>query len=113
MERVGLSERPSVEAVDSVHLTQLAAGERSNIQAFEIQAGATVPEHSHHHEQTGFVYEGALTFILEDGEEIVVGAGDSFNISPDEPHAAENRGDSVVRGVDIFSPPRTDPDWAE
>lgn len=113
MERVGLSERDAVEAVEAVHLTQLAAGDRTSIQAFEIEPGATVPEHSHHHEQTGFVYEGELTFVLEDGAELVVGPGDSFTIPGEEPHAAENRGDATVRGVDIFAPPRPDPDWAE
>jgi quercetin dioxygenase-like cupin family protein len=112
MQRVGLSERDSVEAVEAVHLTQLAMGEETSIQAFEIESGATVPEHSHHHEQTGFVYEGELTFVGPDGE-TVVGPGDSFTISGEEPHAAENRGDVTVRGVDIFAPPRANPDWKE
>ena len=44
---------------------------------------------------------------------VAVGPGDSFTIPGDEPHAAENRGEAVVRGVDIFAPPRPDPDWAE
>ena len=112
MERVGLSDTEAVEAVENVHLSQLAAGERTSIQAFEIEPGATVPEHSHHHEQTGFVYEGELTFQLDDGE-LVVGPGDSFTIPPDEPHGAVNHGDVAVKGVDIFAPPRTNPDWGE
>lgn len=112
MERVGLADRETVEAVDRVHLTQLAVGDRTSIQGFEIEAGATVPEHSHHHEQTGFVYEGELTFVV-DGEAIAVAAGDSFTIPGGEPHAAENRGEEPVRGVDVFAPPRPDPDWAE
>lgn len=112
MERVGLADRDAVEAVEDVHLTQLATGERTSIQGFEIEPGAFVPEHSHHHEQTGFVYEGELTF-LQGGEETVVEAGDSFTIPGDEPHAAENRGTEPVRGVDIFAPPRPNPDWAE
>ena len=99
MERVGLSERETVEAVEKVHLAQLATGERTSIQSFEIEPGATVPEHSHHHEQTGFVYEGELTFLVDDGT-VTVGPGDSFTIPGDEPHAAENRGEAVVRGVD-------------
>lgn len=113
MERVGLSDRDAVEAVESVHLTQLATGEKTSIQGFEIEPGATVPEHDHPHEQTGFVYEGELTFVSPDGEETVVGPGDSFTIPGGEAHAAENRGNVTVRGVDIFAPPRPDPDWAE
>ena len=112
MERVGLSERETVEAVEKVHLAQLATGERTSIQSFEIEPGATVPEHSHRHEQTGFVYEGELTFLVDDGT-VAVGPGDSFTIPGDEPHAAENRGEAVVRGIDVFAPPRPDPDWAE
>ena len=118
MERVGLADRATVEAVDRVHLTQLAVGDRTSIQGFEIEAGASVPEHSHRHEQTGFVYEGELTFLVGGGErsdprEIVVGPGESFAIPGDEPHAAVNRSDGVVRGVDVFAPARPDPDWAE
>lgn len=112
MEHVGLADRPKVEAVDSVHLSQLAIGDRASVQGFEIQPGATVPEHSHPHEQAGFVYEGELTFLLAD-EEVVIGPGDSYVLAGDEAHAAENRGDVTVRGVDIFSPPRPDPDWVE
>ena len=112
MERVGLDDRPTVEAVDRVHLTQLAVGDRTSIQGFEIGAGATVPEHSHRHEQTGFVYEGELTFLF-DGDAVPVAVGESFTIPGGEPHAAENRGETVVRGVDVFAPPRPDPDWAE
>ncbi|MFC7226542.1 cupin domain-containing protein [Salinirubellus salinus] len=113
MERVPLAESDTVEAVPDVHLAQLAAGERMSVQHFRIDPGATVPEHSHHHEQAGFVYRGELTFSLADGEEVVVGAGDAYDIAGEEVHGAENRGEEPVEGVDIFSPPRPDPDWAE
>ena len=43
MQRVGRADRTTVEAVDRVHLTQLAVGDRTSIQGFEIEAGATVP----------------------------------------------------------------------
>lgn len=113
MESTTLTERDAVEAVDRVHLTQLAAGEGMSVQHFRIDPGAVVPEHTHHHEQAGFVYQGELTFILGTGEEVIVGPGDSYVFAADEAHGAENRGDDPVEGVDIFSPPRTDPDWAE
>ncbi len=110
MERVPLTE--TTEAVENVHLAQLAAGEAMSVQHFEFDPGATVPSHDHHHEQTGFIYEGELTFLLEDGE-VVVGAGESYVLAGEEVHGAANRGDVAVRGVDIFSPPRPNPDWAE
>jgi quercetin dioxygenase-like cupin family protein len=113
MDRVPLDTATEAEPVDDVHLAQLAAGENTSVQHFRIEPGAVVPDHHHHHEQTGFVYRGELTFLLEGGEDVVVGAGESFVLAGDEVHGAENRGDVPVEGVDVFSPPRPDPDWAE
>lgn len=113
MERVALADADSTEAVDGVHLSPLTGGEKTNAQHFEIDPGASVPAHSHPHEQTGYVVDGTLVFVLEDGEEIEVGPDDSFVIPGGETHAAENRGNVPVRGVDVFSPPREDPDWKE
>ncbi|MCO8243161.1 MULTISPECIES: cupin domain-containing protein [unclassified Haladaptatus] len=110
MESIALSDREVTEAVDGVYLAQLVAGERMSIQHFHIEPGVTVPEHSHEHEQTGFVYGGTLTIIV-DGEEFTIEQDDSYAIPSDEPHAAENRTDTPVRGVDIFSPPRLGVPW--
>lgn len=100
----------AVEAVENVSLTQGAAGDQTSIQRFEIEPGAQVPEHDHHHEQIGVITAGVLTFVV-DGENHVLEAGDTYVIPGDEPHAAENRGETPVVGYDIFSPPRTNPDW--
>lgn len=110
MDTTDPSDREPTEVIDGVHLAQLAAGERMSVQHFRIEPGATVPEHDHPHEQTGFIYGGELTFLV-DGEEFVVGEGGSYAIPGDEPHAAENRGETTVLGVDVFSPPRLDVPW--
>lgn len=102
----------AVEAVDGVFLSQGAVGEGMSIQRFEIEPGATVPEHDHPHEQIGMITAGRLTFVV-DGEERVVGPDDTYVIPGGEPHAAENRTDEPVVGYDIFSPPRANPDWGE
>ena len=112
MEKVPLSERESAEAVEGVHLSQLAVGEKGSIQHFRIEPGATVPEHSHHHEQLGYIFDGVLTFVV-DGEEVDIGSDDSYHLESDEPHAAENQGDVTVTGIDIFCPPRANPDWMD
>jgi quercetin dioxygenase-like cupin family protein len=111
-----LEEGDTVEAVPSAHLTQLADGERMSVQHFRIEPGAVVPSHSHPHEQAGYIFQGEFTFLLgdaEDPEEVVVGPGDGYVLAGEEVHGAENRGEETVLGVDVFSPPRTDPDWAE
>jgi len=112
MEATDLHATETVEAVDGVHLAQLAVGDQMSVQHFRIAPGAAVPEHDHHHEQAGFVYEGELTFHV-DGEAVVVGAGESYTIPGGEPHAAVNDGEKPVRGIDVFSPPRANPDWLE
>jgi quercetin dioxygenase-like cupin family protein len=125
----------SVEAVPGVHLSKQAEGDRMNVQGFYVEPGASIPAHSHPHEQAGYVASGTLTFVLRprdeasdgegtdapvtvngdpvdpDGSEVQVSAGDSYVIPGGEPHGAVNRGEVPVEGVDVFSPPRTDPDW--
>ena len=98
------------EPVEGVRITYLTAGDQMSAQHFEIDPGAVVPEHDHHHEQFGFVHEGELTFFV-DGTELVVEAGEGFAIPGGEPHAVENTGETVVRGIDLFSPPRSDDYW--
>ena len=116
MEVDSLDDDDAVEAVPKAYLTQLAAGDRMSIQHFRIEPGAVVPVHDHPHEQAGYITQGEFTFLVgdpENPEEVVVGPGDSYVLAGEEVHGAENRGSETVLGIDIFSPPRTDPDWAE
>ena len=112
MEEVPQAASETVEVVDGVHLTQLAVGERMSVQHFHIEPGAMVPEHTHHHEQAGYITKGTFTFHL-DGEEHVISPGESYVIPGGQSHAAENRADVPVDGIDIFSPPRDNPDWMD
>jgi len=100
------------EVEPGVHLAQLAVGEEMSIQHLRMEPGSRVPEHDHHHEQVGFVYEGAQTFIL-DGGAVTVEAGGSYALESNERHAAENRGEGTLRAIDIFSPPRANPNWLD
>ena len=100
----------SVEAVEHVHLSQMASGASMSVQSFQIEPGADVPEHSHPHEQAGYITQGTVTFIIDGGEQVIE-AGDSYVIPGGETHGAVNDGAVTVEGVDIFNPPRTDPDW--
>lgn len=110
MEIVSGAERVSTAPIDGVHLKLLAGGTEANIQQFTIEPGAVVPEHSHPHEQVGYLLDGTLTFTV-DGESRLVEADDSYVIPGGESHSAENNGDTTAIGLDIFSPPRDNPDW--
>jgi len=112
MQSMAPADGETVEVVDGVYLTQLVAGERMSVQHFHIESGATVPEHSHEHEQAGYVVSGTFTFLV-DGEEHVIHPGESYSIPGGVPHAAENRAEKPVDGIDIFSPPRANPPWGE
>ena len=102
----------AAEPAEGVRIAYMTSGDRVSAQHFEIEPGAVVPEHDHHHEQLGFVYEGELRFFF-DGTELDVAAGEGFFIPGGEPHAAENVGDTVVRGIDVFAPARSADYWSE
>lgn len=101
----------TTEVMDGVNLAQLASGEQMSLQYYSVAPGVEVPMHSHRHEQAGYVIQGTLTYIFEDGSETPVSAGESYVLRGNEAHAAENRGDTEVVGVEAFSPPRLDPPW--
>lgn len=102
------------EYADDFDVAQMGTGglEGMSLQHFRFLPGATVEEHRHPQEQIGYVFTGELTLTV-DGEEHVLGPDDIYYLQSNEAHAGENRGDEPVVGVDIFSPPRDAPQWAE
>ncbi|MFB6113385.1 MAG: cupin domain-containing protein [Halodesulfurarchaeum sp.] len=110
-ERVPIEDGETGEPIDGVRLTLLAGAERTNAQRFEIDPGTTVPVHTHDHEQVGQLFQGTLTFIMEDGDEIECDPGDSYAIASGQPHGARNDGEETAVGVEMFTPPRENPDW--
>lgn len=101
------------EVETGVFLAQLAVGDEMSIQHLRIEPGGRVPSHDHHHEQVGFVYQGEQTFVLEDGDAVTISPGESYRLESNEIHAAENRGDETLLAIDVFSPPRANPNWLE
>ena len=100
-----------VEVEPGVRLGQLATGEEMSVQHLRMAPGTRIPAHSHCHEQVGFVYAGEQTFVLDDGEAVTVGPDESYRLAGHEVHAAENRGEDELLAIDVFSPPRPEPDW--
>lgn len=113
MEHIPKAGSEEVEVEPSVFLSQLAAGDEMSIQHLRMEPGARVPEHSHHHEQLGFFYQGEQTFILDGGDAVTVEPGGSYWLQSKEIHAAENRGNEVLLAIDVFSPPRKNPNWLD
>ncbi|MFQ6016539.1 MAG: cupin domain-containing protein, partial [Anaerolineae bacterium] len=84
---VTLSEVEAVEMVPGVFRRTLTYGQKAMLIHVTLEPGATVPLHSHPHEQLGFVLEGELTMTIG-GESRVLKAGDSYLIHPDVEHEA-------------------------
>jgi quercetin dioxygenase-like cupin family protein len=74
---------------------------------FKLKKGTAIPQHSHVNAQVTNVFEGVLRFHME-GKVILVHAGETLFIPPNEPHEVFVDEDAVV--LDIFTPERAD--WA-
>lgn len=87
---------------------RLITGERMMLAHVYLKKGCLVPKHRHENEQLTYILEGALHFWLGDdeGEEVVVRAGEVLTIPSNLPHKALALEDTV--DVDVFSPPRQD-----
>jgi quercetin dioxygenase-like cupin family protein len=66
-----------------------------------LEAGAVVPEHTHPHEQTGYLASGRFRIGAETRE---LSPGDAWMIPGDVPHEVTALEPSCA--IDIFSPPR-------
>jgi quercetin dioxygenase-like cupin family protein len=93
------------EAMNPLVDRQYLTGVKTMLARLVLKKGAHVPMHRHFHEQISQVVEGALRFVLEEGE-VVVHAGEVLAIPPDAPHEVFALEDSVA--LDIFNPPRQD-----
>jgi quercetin dioxygenase-like cupin family protein len=93
------------EAFEGVIYKTLAWGDKTSLGEFKLEKGCTVPNHSHPHEQTGYMISGKMTFTI-DGEDFETGPGDSWSIPGNAEHSVNVHEDSVV--IEVFSPVRED-----
>lgn len=82
----------------------VASGERMMIMKLELPAGATVPMHTHPHEQVGIVLDGEFDFIVGTQRRRMK-AGDMYIIPGGVPHQAIGL-DKPAVFFDVWSPPR-------
>ena len=78
---------------------------RFNLALITVQPHRGGPEpHVHSEEDDSFyILEGELTFALED-EEVVAKTGTFVLVPPGVPHTSANRGDAVVRFINVHAP---------
>ena len=86
-------------------LARSADTPRFNLALITLQPHREGPEqHAHAAEDDSFyVLEGELTFTVDD-DEVVAGPGTFVLVPPGVPHTFANRGEAVVRMVNIHAP---------
>ena len=82
------------------------SGDKMTMTLFSLSEGATIPEHSHPHEQIGTVLSGSMELIIGEEKKIVT-KGDLWWI----PSNAKHQGrclEGPAEVLEVFSPPRED-----
>ncbi len=86
-----------------VNLDSLAVGEKSMVTKMNYIIGNHATEHTHPHEQCGYVISGKYFMTVEENE-FILEAGDSYAIPGNVPHSFKVLEAGEV--VDVFTPHR-------
>jgi quercetin dioxygenase-like cupin family protein len=103
--RVTLSELPTYSGFPGISM-QALSGAKVMVNRVVLVPDAVVPEHSHPHEQAGYILEGVLRLKVGD-ETWDLRPGDAYVLPGDVPHSATVGPDGCVV-LDVFAPPRED-----
>ena len=96
---------PYKEAAPGISIKTTVYGGKTLMTEFKLEKGSLLPDHSHPHEQTGYLVSGKIILYIGD-EKFEALPGDSWCIAPDVSHRADVLEDSVA--VEVFSPVRED-----
>ena len=99
------AEAKPVEMAPGIVRRTLCSGDRTTLVELTFEAGASIPSHTHEHEQTGYLVSGRLRFEL-DGRVREMQPGDAWLVPSQRPHAVTALEPSVA--IDVFSPVRTE-----
>ncbi|MHC4403556.1 MAG: cupin domain-containing protein [Planctomycetota bacterium] len=80
--------------------------EKMTLSVVQMEPNAVIEEHSHPHEQIGYMVEGEAEFIVE-GRSYRARAGQMWRLPGGVPHKVI-AGDRPMRAVDVFHPIRED-----
>jgi len=93
------------EVLPGISVKTICRGASTLMTEFRLKAGSTLAEHSHPHEQTGYLVEGRMKLFI-DGIGRELAPGDSWCVAGGLKHRAVVHDDSVA--IEIFSPVRDD-----
>lgn len=99
------SDNNFITIIDGISIKTLVHGELTLMSEFRLSAGSILPEHSHPHEQTGYLVSGRMTLAIG-GRKFEMKSGDSWCIPSGVAHGAMVHEDSTA--VEVFSPVRED-----
>jgi quercetin dioxygenase-like cupin family protein len=83
---------------------KIASGEKVMLSLVTLEPNASVPTHSHPHEQMGMLVSGTLELTVA-GEARAIPGNGVYLIPGGTPHAAKAGSDGAV-ALEAFSPPR-------
>jgi quercetin dioxygenase-like cupin family protein len=92
-------------ALEGIEIKTLCHGASTLMSEFRLEGGASLPEHAHPNEQTGYLVRGRMRLFIG-GESRELESGDSWCVPANARHRAEIVEDSIA--IEVFSPPRED-----
>ena len=91
------------QVLPGIRLKTLVYGEKTLFSEFKMEANSVLSQHSHPHEQTGYLVEGRIRLTIGQ-QTFEVSPGDSWCIPGNIDHSAEILEKSVA--IEVFSPVR-------
>ena len=95
---------PSLQIAKGIN-ARVVTGDTLTVLHVVIEAGAALPEHSHHHEQIVNLVEGEMLLTV-DGTDSTMKSGDVMLLPPNVVHSG--RAISRCHIIDVFHPVRKD-----
>jgi quercetin dioxygenase-like cupin family protein len=92
-----------VKMLGGIRMKTINSGERMLMAEFLLAGGSVLPEHSHPHEQSGYLVSGRMRFHME-GKSYELGPGDNWSVPANVRHQVDVLEDCVV--VEVFAPVR-------
>ena len=105
MSIVNLNEMEEREMFPGLHV-KFVHTDNMTMAYWRIEKGASIPSHSHHHEQVVNVIEGEFELVLDNEETISLTPGKVLLIDPNVPHSGTAINDCRI--IDVFHPARKD-----